>query len=261
MRRNSSLHWQVGQTHLLPLLLLSAVLVVILWLANQHLDSFVQIVLQRQQYVSKMVQLHRASYAYIQTQQKAKADQFCHQLAEAEQDSKLFVIPYAFRQVESKGQEREESVAQFILCEKQMLFSKKPSKKIVTSVRDYVNTTQNKHFISTKERSIANKNSKNQPHLLWLDNASLSTFQSKSLSFEPQTKTIEWRLEQDFYGVVITFYPLHIMGKGRIYGTIISEQMVQYEPSITLSYNKNVVETIMNNYAFWQLAERGWSDF
>ncbi|OBX04271.1 hypothetical protein QV06_07375 [Gallibacterium genomosp. 3] len=70
-----------------------------------------------------------------------------------------------------------------------------------------------------------------------------------------------WHLTGNLYGVVISNAPLTITGVGKIIGTVISDQPITMGEQITIDFDANIVQKIVEQFSYWEIAEGGWHDF
>lgn len=71
----------------------------------------------------------------------------------------------------------------------------------------------------------------------------------------------EWELNGNIYAVVVSEGDLHISGKGKISGAVITAGNLSKDDGVTLAYRKATVTDIVQRYSQWERAEKSWYDF
>lgn len=71
----------------------------------------------------------------------------------------------------------------------------------------------------------------------------------------------EWQLSGNIYAVVVAEGDLHISGKGKISGAVITAGKLTKDSGVTLAYRRATVSEIVQSYSQWELGEKSWNDF
>lgn len=61
--------------------------------------------------------------------------------------------------------------------------------------------------------------------------------------------------------VIVAEGDLHIRGKGKISGSVITKGKLTLDEDIKVTYSKSTVAHIVQQYSRWRLAENSWYDF
>ncbi|WP_439236664.1 DUF2572 family protein [Lonepinella koalarum] len=210
------------------LILLTSVLLIILLFNDDSLRLHSSIANQRQQYVRQHIDLQK---------------QFQQQQFNLCQNLDLSLVGN-FTTASMTSSDSEEH-QHFIWCQRQALFKKSPTKNL--NEEQFDNFIDKDAFVLFQARAIQNVNyfpSDNGNNLFWFDQA--------------QT---EWNINGNLSGIVIATGNLHIAGKGKITGSVITQGAFSKDDTVTLSYKKAVVTELVQSYSRWQKGEKTWHDF
>lgn len=142
--------------------------------------------------------------------------------------------------------ENENDVAQhYVWCKRYALFLQAP--------RVGVNEGQFADFINRKNIARFTPRFQLPPQVLPKDKGSYLYWFDKN-----QT---EWELTGNIYAVVVAEGDLHISGKGKISGAVITAGHLTKDSGITLAYRRATVSEIVQSYSQWELGEKSWNDF
>ncbi|MFY1026351.1 DUF2572 family protein [Actinobacillus seminis] len=218
-----------GVMTLTLLLLFSAALVLFMLFDDEQLRLYQGINAQRQLFVQQSLALQN-----ISRQQK---ESLCAQLS---LDNDLNTQQIVFE----RGVQADR-LSQYMWCGRQRLFKQAPKKGI--SAGEYAQLIQ----------------SESLPHFkteLTLPPAVLPKKLSDTLYWFDATQT-EWELKGNVRGIVVAEGDLHISGKGKISGALITGGKLTLAESVTVSYRKSTVTKLVRRYSRWRLEEKSWYDF
>ncbi|MGC6248665.1 DUF2572 family protein [Bisgaard Taxon 45] len=163
----------------------------------------------------------------LQAQSKTEKSHLCKNIASSIAENRQQVT---FRLVDGK--------ANYVWCYCRALFKTQPRKAL--------NVGKLTQFIQREYRDLFSQqfSAQQAPHFYWFDATQTS-----------------WELAQNIEAIIIAEGDLHISGKGKIKGTIITAGQLTFEPSVQVSYHKRTVAYWVTQLRDWQLAERSWHDF
>lgn len=218
-----------GVMTLTLLLLFSAALVLLMLFDDEQLRLYQGINAQRQLFVQQSLALQN-----ISQQQK---ESLCTQLY---LDNDLNTQQIVFE----RGTQADR-LSQYMWCERQKLFKQAPKKGI--SAGEYAQLIQTKFLPHFK-------------HMLTLPPVVLPKNLSDTLYWFDTTQT-EWKLNGNVQGIVVAEGDLHISGKGKISGALITGGKLTLVESVSVSYRKATVTELVRRYSRWRLEEKSWYDF
>ncbi|HDR0619299.1 DUF2572 family protein [Pasteurella multocida] len=163
----------------------------------------------------------------LQRQNEEKKRHLCKHISSTSSENRRQV---AFRLVEGK--------ANYVWCLCRALFKVQP--------RQALNIGKLAYFIQREYRDLFSHQFSVQqaPYFYWFD-----------------AKQTSWTLTQNIEAIIIAEGDLHIHGKGKIKGTIVTGGRLTLEPSVQVSYHKATVAHWVTQLRDWQLAEKSWHDF
>lgn len=130
--------------------------------------------------------------------------------------------------------------SQYVWCYRSFLFKYPP--------RSAVNEQKFDHFIHRHNidtfRQQFHRVDSTAPDLYWL------TAQNNT-----------WDIEGNKHAVIIAEGDLHIRGKGKIMGTVITAGTLTVDSSVKITYHKSTVEYWLQHLSRWQVMEKSWHDF
>lgn len=209
------------------LMLLSGILLLLLWIDDDNLSFHSGLAAQRQISIQQNMEL--------QQQWQQQRENLCQQLElSAVENIKSLAI----------SSPKIEDYQHFIWCKKLMLFKKIPKSKLNQGAfEDFIATELQPTFQA--QISEAQRIQYDQPYyLIW---------------FGAQQN--HWQLDGDINAVLLAEGDLTLSGKGKIKGAVIIGGEFNLPNSITLSYNKYVVNDVVRMTSRWQLQEDSWHDF
>ncbi|UDW84042.1 DUF2572 family protein [Pasteurella canis] len=134
----------------------------------------------------------------------------------------------------------EDEYAQYVWCSRLSLFKAVPHSALNEQKFDYFIQRENIPIFSAHFSS----NHLNISQFYWFT-----------------AKQNEWELSGNKNAVVIAEGDLHIKGKGKITGTVITAGKLTLDPTIQVSYRKTTVEYWQTQLSHWRLVEKSWHDF
>ncbi|WP_439242291.1 DUF2572 family protein [Lonepinella sp. BR2474] len=210
------------------LILLSSLLLVALWFDDEYFRLHSSMAMQRHRYVQQ--------HSRLQQQFQQQQGHLCDTLALSVAGNMASVA------VTSENSEEHQ---QFIWCQRQALFKKSPTKNL--------NEGQFEKFVDPSAFTLFQANAIQNLKAFPSD-------KSNALFWFDQANT-EWELSSNINGVVIATGALHIVGKGKITGAVITQGAFSKADSVTLTYKKAVVTDIVQGFSQWQQVEKTWYDF
>ncbi|WP_386698408.1 DUF2572 family protein [Lonepinella sp. MS14436] len=210
------------------LILLSSLLLIVLLFDDDSFRLHSTIAIQRQRYIQQHISL--------QKQFQQQQSDLCKNL-----DLSL-TGNFATASITSPNSDEHQ---QFIWCQRQVLFKKSPSKNLNEGQFD--DFVDKQAFALFQAKAIQNVNyfpTDKGNYLFWFDQANT-----------------EWQINGNLNGIVIATGDLHISGKGKITGSVITQGTFSKEDNVTLTYKKTVVTEIVQSYSQWQNVEKTWYDF
>lgn len=206
------------------LLMLSFGLMLLLLLQQDMLRLHAAQAAQRLVYVKQSIALQ-----YLSQQQK---EQTCHNLSKQREDN-VFKQSFTLQ---------NNSLAHYVWCQRKRLFKNRPSQ--------VNNAGRFAHFI---DRTLV-------PQFQTQFNQVLRDKGWGSIYWFNEQDAV-WEINNNVKGIVIATGNLHIKGKGKITGSIITEGHLQLEKGIKVAYNKEIVSYWYAELSDWQVAEKSWYDF
>lgn len=218
-----------GMMTLTLLMLLSSMLLISMLFMDDIVRLHSAVASQRAVYLSRDLQL--------QTMAQQQLETTCDRLDTAIKGNAV-KIP-----IESENQ--EDSLQHYLWCKRYALFSQAP--------RVGVNQGAFADFIHVQNLARFSPHFQPPPSVLPKDRGNY-------LYWFDKTQT-EWQLSGNIYAVVVAEGDLHISGKGRISGAVITLGNLTKEDGVTLAYRKATVTDIVQRYSQWQRGEKSWYDF
>ncbi|WP_439328453.1 DUF2572 family protein [Lonepinella sp. BR2357] len=210
------------------LILLSSLLLVVLWFDDESFRLHSSIAMQRQRYVQQDRRL--------QQQFQQQQDSLCETLDLSLAGNMASIAIMA---------ENSEEHQQFIWCQRQALFKKAPTKNLNEGqLMEFIDPAAFTLFKGKAIQSTQYFSSDNANNLFWFDQAHT-----------------EWQINSNINAVVIATGDLHIVGKGKIIGSVITQGTLSKDDAVTLTYKKTVVTDVVQRFSQWQHVEKTWYDF
>lgn len=217
-----------GVMTLALLILLSSILLIFMMFDDAELRLHSTLASQRQIYVS-----HNMNLQQLSQRQKITA------CAEVPLNSTATVAQISFERPQFADSNRH-----YIWCQRQALFKQSPKKGINEGKFSEMINEESVSLFRGKFESPHNLAQDKSDYLYWLD--------------KNQT---DWIIEGDIYGVIIAEGDLHLSGKGRIRGAVISGGTISTDETVSIAYRKATVTNLVQLYSQWQRAEKTWHDF
>lgn len=218
-----------GMMTLTLLILLSAMLSIVLLFDDDILRLHSALTSQRQHYVQHSLAL--------QAQSQAAKSSVCSTVP-LEMTGTVYLASFQQEDFVDDNQHH-------IWCERKALFKKSPTKATFAGEFDtYLDKDKIDLFKSQLQPPPDPHPTDKNPHFYWFSDA--------------QT---EWQLTGNIYAVIVAEGDLHISGKGKISGTVITKGQLTVDPSVTISYRKATVQWAVQQQSQWHRAEKSWYDF
>lgn len=221
---------QRGVTTLTLLMLLSSILTLLMLFNDDILRLHSSLVAQRMQYIRQ--------HSHLQTQSQQQKDIVCETLSVQEEGNE-HLITFGNKDGNKEG------LRQFIWCERQKLFKDLP--------KTAVNAERFEQFILQDNIVAFNTRFMPPPMILPKD-------KSDYFYWFNATQT-HWELNGHIYAVIVAEGDLHITGKGRISGAVITKGQLIRDEGVQIAYRKTTVNAVDRLYSRWRRAEKSWHDF
>ncbi|MGC7590557.1 DUF2572 family protein [Bisgaard Taxon 46] len=220
---------QRGIATLSILLILSSVLFALMLFESELLGLYASKTGQRLHYVKQHLQLQQLS--------RAQARASCENLP-SEQDGNVYHLRF-------RTEAKENTITHYTWCHRLALFHTLPKRGVNQSdLSKFIHTNHIADFVALFSEKPGQILVEKAPHFYWFS--------------KQQT---EWHLTGNFNGVIIAEGDLHITGKGKITGAIITAGKLTLDDEINVSYKKASVAYWGQKLSRWQLAEKSWNDF
>ncbi|ABR75139.1 conserved hypothetical protein [Actinobacillus succinogenes 130Z] len=210
------------------LMLLSVMLLIFMLFDDDAIRLHSSLASLRQIYVSHNIELQQ-----ISQQQKRTA------CSEVPLNSTATVTRVAFEQAGFSDSNRH-----YIWCRRSALFKQSPKKGINEGRFSEMINEESVSLFQGKFGLPNDLVQEQSDYLYWLD--------------KNQT---EWTIAGDIYGIIVAEGNLHIAGKGRIRGAVISGGAISTDEKVSIAYRKATVTNLVQLYSQWQRAEKTWHDF
>ena len=213
------------------LLLLSAFLLLTMLFNDDLLRLYSAIAGQRNLYVEQQVKLLSLS----QSTQRERCEQ-----VPIDENGDVFLVQFSL-----EGTPFPDGIRHYIWCQRDKLFQKSPVRNLHEGLLAQF-IAESGLMIFREQLSGPPKNSvrKQPPSLYWFN-----------------ADETEWTLDKNVNAVIVAEGDLHIRGKGKISGSVITKGKLTLDEDIKVTYSKSTVAHIVQQYSRWRLAENSWYDF
>ncbi|TYA27888.1 DUF2572 family protein [Aggregatibacter actinomycetemcomitans] len=213
------------------LLLLSAFLLLTMLFNDDLLCLYSAIAGQRNLYVEQQVKLLSLS----QSTQRERCEQ-----VPIDENGDVFLVQFSL-----EGTPFPDGIRHHIWCQRDKLFQKSPVRNLHEGLLAQF-IAESGLMIFREQLSGPPKNSvrKQPPSLYWFN-----------------ADETEWTLDKNVNAVIVAEGDLHIRGKGKISGSVITKGKLTLDEDIKVTYSKSTVAHIVQHYSRWRLAENSWYDF
>ena len=134
---------------------------------------------------------------------------------------------------------------QYIWCERHALFKQSPTKAIYEGgLNTYIDSDKVSLFESELQPAPIPHPIDKYDHFYWFD----------------RTQT-EFQLSGSIYAVIVAEGDLHLSGKGKISGSVITGGILTVDSDVTIVYRKATVKNVVQQQSQWHRAEKSWYDF
>ncbi|QLB12449.1 uncharacterized protein DUF2572 [Bisgaardia hudsonensis] len=215
------------------LLILSALLLILLFLDDGILKTHRSIIALRKNYLEHSLVLQNASQQNIL--------HLCNTLSlDNNQKTHKIILENTL-----KNDRTNDNISTAIWCDRHFLFKELPKKS--TYQKEFKNYIDSEQLQIFKEKLVIPKNN-------------LPKSKTATLYWFPKDHS-QWEINNDLYGVVIAEDDLLISGKGKIRGTVITGGNLTLIEGVTVAYKKSVINSVVKEYSQWQLSSKSWYDF
>lgn len=219
-----------GGVTLSLIMLLSSALCLFLLIADKRLSLFSFLSVERQLYVTNSL--------YLQTLSQQEKQTACNNLV-IEPDKSVQIV-----EIKRSDTQAKDAITHYFYCKHLSLFKMKPSKKIhEKAFGNYVSTENARQY----QFNIANKilSPTAKPQLYWV-------------GLSQSAVEISGKVE----GVIIAEGDLTLSSaqKTHFRGSIITGGNLTLQ-NVTVTYDKNIVLSLFQQYTKWQVAMQSWRDF
>ncbi|WP_187370404.1 DUF2572 family protein [Aggregatibacter actinomycetemcomitans] len=186
---------------------------------------------QRNLYVEQQVKLLSLS----QSTQRERCEQ-----VPIDENGDVFLVQFSL-----EGTPFPDGIRHHIWCQRDKLFQKSPVRNLHEGLLAQF-IAESGLMIFREQLSGPPKNSvrKQPPSLYWFN-----------------ADETEWTLDKNVNAVIVAEGDLHIRGKGKISGSVITKGKLTLDEDIKVTYSKSTVAHIVQQYSRWRLAENSWYDF
>ncbi len=208
------------------LMLLSAFLVTFMLFDDELLRLYSALPSQRRIYLQAQLELQHIS----------------HEQAHAECNSVPLDNDDKTRRIRFENNEKSHRTFHFVWCERLSLFKQAPKKALNPAAFEQYLVPELESLFAAELHPPPSSLPKTE-QLYWFN--------------RQQT---EWELNGNIYAVIVAQGDLHITGKGKISGALITGGNFHKSEQVQITYHKETVANIVRQYSRWQLAEKSWYD-